>query len=93
MGRFGLGHANLERGIGMQQSDKVPGSFPPWSRLPSLQDMCLKAEVGHDRLIAAIEEGLTVEEAARRLNAEIETIACLYEHFHRYGLGSVMGGD
>ncbi|MGI6435442.1 MAG: helix-turn-helix domain-containing protein [Syntrophomonadaceae bacterium] len=77
----------------MQQSDADQGSFPPWSRIPSLQDMCREADVGHDRLIAAIEAGLTVEEAARRLKVKTETVACLYEHFDKYGLGSVMGGD
>lgn len=77
----------------MSERNPVPGSFPPWSRIQSLQDMCLKAGVGQDRLIAAIEAGLSVEEAAQQLGAKDETVACLYEHFNKYGLGSVMGGD
>ncbi|MGI6468764.1 MAG: helix-turn-helix domain-containing protein [Syntrophomonadaceae bacterium] len=69
------------------------GSFPPWSRIPSLQDMCREAGIGHDQLIDAIAQGLSTEEAARRLKVKKETIDSLYEHFYRYGISSVQGGD
>ncbi|HCF51325.1 MAG TPA: hypothetical protein DER60_13650 [Syntrophomonas sp.] len=77
----------------MKESDIQQGSFPPWSRIPSLQDMCREAGIGHDQLIEAIAQGLGTEEAAQRMKVKKETMESLYEHFYRYGISSVQGGD
>lgn len=77
----------------MKNPDIEQGSFPPWSRIPSLQDMCREIGIGHDQLIEAIAQGLTEEQAAQRMQVSTATMEALYEHFYRYGIGSVQGGD
>ncbi len=77
----------------MKEFNNEPGSYPPWSRIPSLQDMCREIGIGHDQLIEAIAEGLSTEEAARKMQVTTATMDALYEHFYRYGISSVQGGD
>lgn len=77
----------------MNEMNRDAGSYPPWSRIPSLQDMCREIGIGHDQLIEAIGQGLTAEQAAQRMRVSTGTMDSLYEHFYRYGISSVQGGD
>lgn len=77
----------------MDYEDPIPGSFPPWTMQPSLQEMCDDAGVGHDQLLKAIYLGQTVRQSADEFHVSPETVQVLYDHFYRYGIGSVEGGD
>ncbi len=77
----------------MNEMNREAGSYPPWSRIPSLQDMCREIGIGHDQLIEAIAQGLSTAEAARQMQVSTTVMDALYEHFYRYGIGSVQGGD
>lgn len=77
----------------MNEMNRDAGSNPPWSRIPSLQDMCREIGIGHDQLIEAIARGLSTEEAARQMQVSAVVMDALYEHFYRYGISSVQGGD
>ncbi len=77
----------------MEDNQQAKGSFPPWSRIPSLLEMTAEAGVDHDRLIQLIENNRTPEEIARQMGISVETARALYEHFMHYGISSVIGGD
>lgn len=67
--------------------------FPPFSRIPSLEEMSREAGIDFDQLIQAFKEDLNVAALARRFDVDEETAACLRDHFQHYGVASVMGGD
>lgn len=69
------------------------GRFPPWSRMPSLEEMSQEAGIDFDELISAFKQDITVPAMARRFEVSEETVASLFEHFKHYGVSSVMGGD
>ncbi|HWP97032.1 MAG TPA: helix-turn-helix domain-containing protein [Syntrophomonadaceae bacterium] len=69
------------------------GSFPPWSRIPSLQEMSQEAGVDFNQLIQSFQEGLSPKDLAVRFGVSENTMACLQDHFQHYGISSVMGGD
>lgn len=69
------------------------GSFPPWSRIPSLQEMCREAGVDFDELLESIKKGKSEEEIAKDLKLSEMTVESLCQHFNHYGISSVMGGD
>ena len=77
----------------MGYDDKNKGSFPPWSRIPSLQEMADDAGVDHDQFIQLIHQQKTTEEIARTMGISQETAFSLHHHFMHYGISSVMGGD
>ena len=83
-----------KKGVPVMEYDKRDqGSFPPWSRIPSLQEMTDEAGVDHDRFIQLIKEQKTIEEIARIMEISPQTVQSLHHHFMHYGIGSVMGGD
>lgn len=67
--------------------------FPPWSRIPSLEEMSREAGIDFDQLLEAFKEDLSVAAIAQRFAVDEETAACLRDHFQHYGVASVMGGD
>lgn len=69
------------------------GSYPPWSRIPSLQEMSREAGVDFDQLLQSFQEELSIKELAARFEVAEETMICLHDHFLHYGISSVMGGD
>ena len=74
-------------------NDNGKGSFPPWSRMPGLNEMCEEAGVDFDSFIEDIKNGAGLEDMAVKYGVSTETISLLQEHFIKYGLSSVMGGD
>jgi len=73
--------------------DKMGGSIPPWTRLPSLKEMTAEAGIDELEFLEYIENGYNSREIAECLQVQEETIESLYNHFMKYGVGSVMGGD
>jgi len=69
------------------------GSFPPWSRIPSLKEMTEEAGIDFEQFIDSIEAGCSTKEIARRFGVSEPTIESLKEHFLKYGISSVIGGD
>jgi hypothetical protein len=71
----------------------VQGSYPPWSRIPSVEEMA--AEVGIDgaEFLHSLGSGLDLEQLAEKFEVSPKTIEHLYDHFMHYGVGSIMGGD
>jgi hypothetical protein len=74
-------------------SDYGKGSFPPWSRIPGINEMCGDAGVDFDSFIEDIKIGTSLTDMASKYKVSIDTISLLQEHFMKYGLSSVMGGD
>lgn len=74
-----------------QQENK--GSFPPWSRTVSLNEMTAEAGIDFDRFIDSIEKGLSNQDMAEKFGLSEAGIQSLTEHFFQYGIGSVIGGD
>lgn len=72
---------------------KGKGSFPPWSRIPSLKEMTEEAGIDCDQFIEWIGGGKTADEIAHLTNISPEVSRALYGHFMHYGISSVMGGD
>lgn len=77
----------------MAHNNDVGGSFPPWSRVPGLTEMCADAGVDFDRFIEDIKNDTSLNDMAAKYGVSIDTISLLQEHFMKYGLSSVMGGD
>jgi hypothetical protein len=73
--------------------DYDPGSFPPWSRIPSLKEMTAEAGVDFDQFILLIQMGCTTGQIAQSLQISEKTAMLLKEHFFKYGISSVIGGD
>lgn len=71
----------------------MPGRNPPWSRIPSLEEMSREAGIDFDLLVEAFKGDEPAEALARRFEVSEDTIISLQEHFNHYGLSSVMGGD
>ncbi|MGI6452059.1 MAG: helix-turn-helix domain-containing protein [Syntrophomonadaceae bacterium] len=69
------------------------GSIPPWSRIPALQEMTREAGVDFEQFINLIQKQESVESMAAKLGVSEDTITSLQNHFFRYGLSSVCGGD
>jgi len=69
------------------------GRFPPWSRIPSLKEMAEEMEIDHDALVDCFAQQYSDEEIAARFNISSQVANSLREHFLKYGIGSVMGGD
>ena len=74
-------------------SDYAKGSFPPWTRIPGLNEMCAEAGVDFDRFIEDIKNDTSLNDMATKYGVSKDTISLLQEHFMKYGLSSVMGGD
>ncbi len=77
----------------MRTDQENQGSFPPWTRLPSLEEMAGVAGINGAEFIQEIQGGCDIETLAEMFQVSPETIECLYDHFMKYGVGSVMGGD
>lgn len=74
--------------------DRKAGSpGPPWSWQPSLRQMAEEAGVDFDVFIAGIKNDFSDEEIAAKAGVGPEVIACLREHFQKFGIDSVMGQD
>ncbi|MGR6836099.1 helix-turn-helix domain-containing protein [Syntrophomonas erecta] len=69
------------------------GRFPPWSRIQALPEMVREAGVDYDQFIECLKNGLSSEEMAWKFTVSQQTIERLKEHFFRYGISSVEGGD
>lgn len=77
----------------MADDNILSGSFPPWSRIPSLAEMTWEAGIDFDCFIECIKEGRSIEQMAEQFKVSPVTIEALQDHFFRYGISSVMGGD
>ncbi|MDD2510554.1 MAG: helix-turn-helix domain-containing protein [Syntrophomonas sp.] len=77
----------------MEHQNKGKGSFPPWSRMPSLAEMSQEAGVDFDELLDCIEKGKSSQEMAEKFQVSNETVESLRQHFIHYGISSVIGGD
>lgn len=75
--------------------DDIRGEFftPPWSRIQALNEMTAEAGIDFDEFILAIEQGQSVEEMTDKFKVSSSTIESLQQHFYRYGISSVIGGD
>ncbi len=71
----------------------MPGRYPPWSRMPYLQEMSEEAGIDFDSLIEAFRRDDSLEEMAKSFGVRRDTIISLKEHFEHYGISTVMGGD
>ncbi len=77
----------------MQSDEQNKGSFPPWSRIPSLEEMAAEAGIDGADFLHSIQTGYDVKQLADRFKVSPQTIQSLYDHFMQYGVGSIMGGD
>ncbi|MGI5880711.1 MAG: helix-turn-helix domain-containing protein [Syntrophomonadaceae bacterium] len=77
----------------MSDDNLGKGSYPPWSRIPSLVEMTADAGIDFDAFIAAIEENRSLESMATEFGISVKTAEHLQEHFFHYGISSVIGGD
>jgi len=78
----------------MADYDTQGKSFtPPWSRIQSLGEMTTAAGINFDEFIQCIKEGHEVIEMAQRFQVSPATIDSLQQHFFKYGIASVIGGD
>ncbi len=73
--------------------NEYKGSFPPWSRIPSLNEMTRDAGVDFDEFIACIKDDVSIQEMSQKFKVSESTINLLKEHFIHYGISSVIGGD
>lgn len=55
--------------------------------------MAEEVMVDFDELVVAIGEDLSPQQMAARFEISEELAGNLKEHFYKYGVGSVMGGD
>ncbi|MGI5911206.1 MAG: helix-turn-helix domain-containing protein [Syntrophomonadaceae bacterium] len=69
------------------------GSYPPWSRVPALNEMCQEAGIDFDSFISDLKVGTGINDMAEKYGVSINTISLLEEHFMKYGISSVIGGD
>ena len=69
------------------------GSYPPWSRIQGLDEMCEEAGVDFDSFIEDLKIGSNLKDMAVKYKVSLDTISQLKEHFFKYGISSVMGGD
>ncbi len=69
------------------------GRWPPWSRVQALNEMTGEAGIDFDQFIEAIKNQASIAEMSEQFQVSQETIESLQEHFLRYGIGSVQGGD
>jgi len=69
------------------------GSWAPWSRIQGLDEMCAEAGVDFDSFINDLKANTRVDEMAAKYNVSVDTMSLLQEHFIKYGLSSVIGGD
>jgi hypothetical protein len=76
-----------------KSNDDGKGSFPPWSRVPSFEEMAAEAGIDGAEFLYSLRDGLDIEELADKYKVSSPTIQSLYDHFMRYGVSSVMGGD
>jgi hypothetical protein len=77
----------------MVNDKNIPGSFPPWSRIPSLAEMTSEAGIDFDCFVQCIKENQPIDEMAEQFKVSQTTIESLQDHFIKYGISSVIGGD
>ncbi|KUG02854.1 hypothetical protein ASZ90_019787 [hydrocarbon metagenome] len=77
----------------MGKNEENQGSYPPWTRLPSFEEMAGEAGIDGADFLQSIQAGCDVDKLAEKFKVSSETVKCLYDHFMQYGVGSVMGGD
>ena len=75
------------------QQEENQGSYPPWSRTVSLNEMTAEAGIDFDQFVSCIEQGLSNQQMAERFGVSEAGIQSLTKHFFQYGIGSVIGGD
>jgi hypothetical protein len=73
--------------------DYGTGSFPPWSRIPGLNEMCEEVGVDFDSFVEDLKTGANLDDMVIKYGVSMETMSLLQKHFMKYGLSSVMGGD
>ena len=61
--------------------------------MPSLKEMAEEVMIDFDELVKAIGEDLSPQQMAARFEISEELAGNLKEHFYKYGVSSVMGGD
>ncbi len=76
-----------------EKPEDIKGSYPPWSRIPSVEEMAAEVGIDGSDFLQSLESGLEAEQLAEKFGVSPKTIECLYDHFMHYGVGSIMGGD
>jgi len=61
--------------------------------MPSLKEMADEVMIDFDELVQAIGEDLSPRQIAARFQISEELAGNLKDHFYKYGVSSVMGGD
>jgi hypothetical protein len=61
--------------------------------MPSLKEMAEEVRIDFDDLVEAIGEDLSPQQIAARFQISEELAGDLKDHFYKYGISSVMGGD
>lgn len=69
------------------------GYFAPWSRIQSIKEMTEEAGIDFKEFIKGMENKEEPGYMAQRFKVEEDIIKSLQEHFWKYGVSSVMGGD
>lgn len=69
------------------------GRWPPWSRIQALNEMTEEVGVDFDQFIESIKNQASITEMSEQFQVSEGTIESLQDHFFRYGIGSVQGGD
>ena len=62
------------------EQNKGQGSFPPWSRIHSLDEMSREAGVDFDELLDCIKNGKSKEEIEEEFRVSEETVESLHQH-------------
>lgn len=73
--------------------DHGTGRWPPWSRIQGLNEMTEEAGVDFDQFMESIKNQDSISAMADRFQVSQAAIESLQDHFYRYGIGSVQGGD
>ncbi|NLB18168.1 MAG: helix-turn-helix domain-containing protein [Syntrophomonadaceae bacterium] len=61
--------------------------------MPSMREMATELGIDYDELIESFSEDRTPQEMATKFDISNEMAANLKEHYYKFGISSVMGGD
>lgn len=90
------GKLSLKGGSFVQTEERTgdgKGRYPPWSMRPSLKEMAEELGIDHDELVACFKRDISSRKIADKFGITPQTAEILKEHFVKYGIGSVTGGD
>jgi len=77
----------------LKNNQKNGGSFPPWSRVTSLQELANDAGIDFEEFIACLDKGYSTSDIAKKFSISESAAESLEQYFYHYGVGSIIGGD